>query len=276
MIAVWTRETAIAYLNDTLHTLRQQRDLSPANPLVTDTLNRLVRTLGEWHRQGFGVELLDEPVLAEARARLPELCAVAETHLEKWWCRKALASDAPARVLADFWYLRNYRSLCRAETALTGARTLGQAIFLGCGALPLTAILLASADEQACLRCVEADAEACALAAQLVRALAIDERITLQQGLAERINVPAGATVICASLLKAPGLYQHLAKCGAARLLIRDVEGVYRWLYRPAELPGPAFRLCGRTRSAPARINITHYYEAADDPAVLGAGLPAP
>lgn len=265
---MWTRETAITYLKTTTRTLHAQSDLSPDNVTVTHSLSRLVRILTTWHHVGFGDDLADAPELARVRTELPRLCAEAEYELEAWWCRRTLASDAPADTLAEFWYLANYRSLCQAETALAGPERLREAVFLGCGALPLSAILMAQADERTCLRCIDADAQACDLAAALVRALALDGRIVVENARAESCKVPRGATVICASLLDAPGLYAHLATCGAARLLIRDVEGVYQWLYRPAPLPGSGFRQYTRTAAAPERINITRDFEtvqSADD-----------
>lgn len=258
---MWTRETATAYLNDTFRILCNQTDLSPNNDIVTRQLRGLVATLGEWHRTGFGAGLADDPALAEARKALPELCAAAEHELEKWWCRKALASVAPEDVLAGFWYLPNYLSLCRAEADLTDYDALCEAAFLGCGALPMTAIVLARSHEDARLCCIDADAEACALAAQLVRKLKLNHRITIHHGRAETWEPTPGATVICASLLHAPGLYGHLAACGSSRLLVRDVEGVYCWLYHPAELPSAYFLERARTAMSPKRINITRYFE---------------
>jgi len=273
---VWTRDSAITYLSETFHTLRVQSDLSPGNETVTRCLYRLVRTLNAWHQAGFGDDLADAPELAEARTELPTLCAAAEHTLEKWWCRKALASDAPARVLAGFWYLANYRSLCRAEADLAGMDALREAVFLGCGALPLSAILMAQSDNAATLRCVDADAQSCELAAALVRALGLDGRITVEHARAEGCDIPRGGSVICASLLDAPGLYAHLADHGAERVLVRDALGVYQWLYRPALLPGPVFRECARTQPAPERINITRYFEVVHEaqPATdLAAGI---
>jgi hypothetical protein len=269
---VWTRETAIAYLNETVSTLRRQDDLSPDNPTVTDCLRHLVGTLRAWHQADFGAALAHEPALGESRTELPRLCGDAECQLEKWWCRKALASDAPAGVLSEFWYLPNYVNLRGAETALVGGEALRQAVFLGCGALPLTAILLAQAEEHARLSCVDSDAEACTLADALIRTLGLQDRIAVHHARAESSKVPEGATVICASLLDAPGLYEHLAVSGAARLLVRDVEGVYRWLYRPADWPSPPFHQRAKTAPSPARINITRDFVAASAPEKLGTG----
>lgn len=270
---MWTRETAIAFLNETLATLRRQDDLSPDNPRVTECLSRLVATLRAWQACGFGAGLAQEPALATARTELPALCAVAECRLEEWWCRKAVASSAPERTLSQFWYLQNYLSLHEAETALAGPDALREAVFLGCGALPLTAILLARGDAHARMACVDADAQACTLADSLIRALGLHERIEIIHARAQSYTVAEGATVICASLLDAPGLYDHLGACGAARVLIRDVEGVYCWLYRPADQPGPPFRERATTKSTSARINITRDFQRAFAPAKLATGL---
>ncbi|RIA47274.1 nicotianamine synthase family protein [Dichotomicrobium thermohalophilum] len=273
---MWTRERAIVYLNETLNTLRQQDDLSPDNPQVTETLRCLVATLRTWHRDAFGADLANDPALAEARTELPRLCGAAECQMEKWWCRKALASDAPERVLWEFWYLPNYLSLHNAETALAGPAPLRQTVFLGSGALPLTAILLAQADERARVRCVDMDWEACALAEALIGALGLQDRIAVQHARGEACDVPKDAAVICASLLDAPGLYAHLAASGVARLLVRDVEGVYCWLYRPADRPGPPFRQRARTAPSSTRINITRHFERRCSSQGLGAGWPGP
>lgn len=263
---MWTHETAITYLNKIVSTLRRQDDLSPDNPTVTETLGGLVATLRRWQRDGFGAALVHEPALAEARTQLPRICGLAECQLEKWWCRKVLATTVPARKLSEFWYLPNYLSLRDAETALVSPQALRHVVFLGCGALPLTAILLAQADPNAQLRCLDADAQACTLADDLVCALGLQHRITLEHARAETCNVPEGATVISASLLQAPGLYEHLAASGTTRLLVRDVEGVYCWLYRPAAAPGPIFHQRAKTPPAPERINITRDFTRVPSP----------
>jgi len=259
---VWDRDRAVEFLNETCRTLRTQTDLSPANPVVTETLHGLVTTLSAWRRAGFGADLPDDPGLAEARIGLPALCAAAECEMEKWWGRRILASDGPWRLLTSFWYLPNYQSLRAAEAGLAGAANLRRAVIFGCGALPLTAILLAGNDPEARLRCVDADGEACTLADGVIRALNLAGRIDIVHGDAEAVGAAPEETALCASLLRAPGLFDNLARLGVRRLLVRDVDGVYRFLYRPAALPGRTFRELVRTKASPARINTTRYFDA--------------
>ena len=128
---------AIAFLKATHRTLTEQEDLSPNNPEVNNCLGALVATLRSWQAAGFGAELSDHPDLADVAAGLPQLCGAAEAQMEKWWCRKILASPCPgAQALAAFWYLDEYRALCRSELALLGDRRAERFAFLGSGALP--------------------------------------------------------------------------------------------------------------------------------------------
>ena len=185
--------------------------------------------------------------------------------MEKWWCRKILASPCPgAQSLAAFWYLDEYRDLCRSELALLGGRRTERFAFLGSGALPLTAILLAQSAPDICIGCVDRDEEACELAARLVALLGLGERVTVTAGDARDHRPASGETVICASLLDAPGLYARLSDAGAERLLVRDAEGPYRFCYRPAPLPDSGFIERSRSPVSTRRINTSRYFEAAE------------
>ena len=254
---------AIAFLKATHRTLAEQEDLSPNNPEVNNCLGTLVATLRSWQAAGFGAELSEHPELADVAAALPSLCAAAEAAMEKWWCRKILASPCPgAQVLAAFWYLDEYRALCQSELALLGDRRAERFAFLGSGALPLTAILVAQSGPGICVECVDRDGEACELAARLVALLGLADRVDVTEGDARDYRPAPGETLICASLLNAPGLYVRLSKARAERLLIRDAEGIYRFCYRPAPLPGRDFIERAKSPISPWRINTSRYFEA--------------
>ena len=254
---------AIAFLKATHRTLAEQEDLSPNNPEVNNCLGALVATLRRWQAAGFGAELSGHPDLAEVAAGLPGLCGAAEGEMEKWWCRKILASPCPgAQALAAFWYLDEYRALCQSELALLGGRSAEHFAFLGSGALPLTAILLAQSGPGICVQCVDWDGEACELAARLIALLGLGNRVDVTEGDARDFRPPSGQTLICASLLHAPGLYARLAEARAERLVIRDAEGAYRFCYRPAALPGDGFVERGKSPISTRRINTSRYFEA--------------
>jgi Nicotianamine synthase protein len=257
------RSRATLFLTTTYRSLARQQDLSPNNPAINRSLRALVATLQSWQAAGFGAELVEEPCLAEVSRGLPELCAAAECAMEKWWSRRVLESPCPAaQVLEAFWYLENYRELCAAEHELVGHGCGGRFAFLGSGALPMTALILAKADPLLEMRCIDCDGEACELAERITRRLGLAERITIWESRAEHFAPREGETVICASLLRAPGLFAALLRGGVKRLLVRDAEGVYRFCYRRAELPGAGFIERGRARPSPKRINTSRYFEA--------------
>jgi len=265
---------AIAFLKATHRTLTEQEDLSPNNPEVNNCLGALVATLRSWQAAGFGAELSDHPDLADVAAGLPQLCGAAEAQMEKWWCRKILASPCPgAQALAAFWYLDEYRALCRSELALLGDRRAERFAFLGSGALPLTAILLAQSSPGVCVECIDRDGEACELAARLIALLGLGERVEVREGDARDYRPSAGETLICASLLHAPGLYACLAEARAERLLIRDAEGAYRFCYRPAPLPSRGFVERAKSPISTRRINTSRYFERRDQ--CEGGAVPA-
>lgn len=259
------RSGAIAYLSATYRSLSEQEDLSPNNLSVNRQLGGLVATLRGWQESGFGSDLPEQEALAEVAAGLPKLCGAAECAMEKWWARRILQSKcAGVQAIEAFWYVENYRALCRAELALMAWAHPHRFAFLGSGALPMTAILLAQANPEVMVRCIDCDADACELAERLVRRLGLSGRVAICEMQAETFAPLAEETVICASLLSAGDLFPGLHRAGAVRLIVRDAEGVYRFCYRPAALPGAGFVQRGRTALSAARINTSRYYEAID------------
>ena len=254
---------AIAFLKATHRTLAGQEDLSPNNPEVNNCLGMLVATLRSWQAAGFGAELFEHPELTDVAAALPRLCAAAEAAMEKWWCRKILANPCPgAQALAAFWYLDEYRALCQSELVLLGDRRAERFAFLGSGALPLTAILLAQSGPGVRVECIDRDGEACELAARLIALLGLGDRVSVTEGDAREHRPSLGETLIFASLLNAPGLYARMSEARAERLVIRDAEGAYRFCYRPAPLPGQGFIERAKSPISTQRINTSRYFEA--------------
>jgi hypothetical protein len=253
---------AIAFLKSTNRTLATQQDLSPNNPNVNTCLTRLVKVLREWQRDGFGYDLPDHPELAAIARDLPGLCADAEYEMEKWWCRKILASGCPgAQALAAFWYIDDYKALCQTELKLLGEESVGRFAFLGSGALPLTAILLAQSCPSACIKCVDRDQESCDLAEKLFTLFGLADRVTMNAMDAEDYRPDAEETVVCASLLRAPHIFDRLRDQNVRRLIVRDAEGPYRFLYRPAELPRHGYAELAKSVLCTEHVNTSRYFE---------------
>lgn len=263
---------ATRFLKAAHETLARQRDLSPNNPEVNACLGCLVATLRSWQVRGFGEDLTGRPDLAEVASELPRLCAIAECEMEKWWCRKILASECPgAQALQAFWYLDEYEALHRAELELLGDRRTDRFAFLGSGALPVTAILIARDCARTRITCVDCDGEACELAERLIALLGLSASIEIASIDAEDYPSEPDETIICASLLRAPGLFAKLRDRRAHRLIIRDAEGPYRFCYRPAMLPGRDFVERAKSPVSSARINTSRYFEARERAADLAA-----
>jgi hypothetical protein len=259
-----SRAHAIKFINQVHEALSEQIDLSPNNPIVTRWAKRFVEFLAATYLEDWANHLPDTPELAKATAHLPVLCGRAECQMEKWWCRRLIAShDISFDGLAEFWYFENYRSLVSAELALLGPAFGRRAIFLGSGALPLTAVLLARLLPGLRVQCVDSDPEACDLSGALVKRLGMEDRATIIEGRAEEVQFQSSDVVICASLLQAPTLYDALAKNDVKTVVIRDAEGLFRLCYKPASAPPFGYCAGGRTAACSSRINISRLFSLA-------------
>jgi hypothetical protein len=199
--------------------------------------------------------------LLEAALRLPVLCGAAECEMEKWWCRRFLAHrDISLNILRKFWYFQNYQNLVIAELSLLGSAIGNRAVVLGAGALPMTAVLLARLIPGLRVQCVDKDPEACELSGALMRKLGMGARASIVQSFAEEAHIRSGDIVICASLLKARGLYDALARRGVKTVIVRDAEGLFRLCYKPASVPPIRYCLVGRTSACSSRINISRLF----------------
>jgi len=256
-----SRAHAIKFINRVHETLSDQTDLSPNNPIVTRWATRFVEFLAATYLEDWAKHLPDTPERAKATAHLPVLCGRAECQMEKWWCRRLIASrDISFNSLAEFWYFENYRSLVNAELALLGPALGRRALFLGSGALPLTAVLLARLVPELRVQCVDNDPEACELSRALIRKLGMEDRTTIMEGRAEEVAFQSSDLVICASLLQAPMLYDALARNGVRTVIIRDAEGLFRLCYKPAAVLPIGYCPGGRTTACSSRINISRLF----------------
>lgn len=255
---------SLKFLQSSHDFLAAQTDLSPANEGVNFCLNQLVTTISGWYGTPLFDALPETEAAAGLRACLPDLCGQAEGEMEKWWARHILNESCPAlRALNSFWYMEHYRDLCRDEVALLSKEKSRTVAFLGSGALPLTGLIMAMEQTDCSIRCIDYDEEACTLAARLVKSLNLTEKVEIVQQRAEEFIPHPGETVIMASLLRAPDLFERLAAYGTKDLLVRDAEGAYRFLYKPAALPDQSlYTEAGRTKASATRINTSIHFQS--------------
>jgi len=258
---MFNRSQAIDFILSIYQTLQRQDQLSPENETVTKCLNEFVGFLSVVYQESWAADLPDAPELVEVAANLPVLCGIAECKMEKWWCRHFLSKRGLTYAdLASFQYFDSYRSLIEGEVYLLGTAIRDCVIFLGSGALPLTAIVLAELIPNFRIRCIDKDAEACALASALIRRLGLDGGIDIERGMAEEVDFQPEEAVVCASLLNAPSIYSVLEKRLVRTVIVRDAEGVFRFCYREARRPPETYRASSQTSCSSSRINISRLY----------------
>lgn len=251
--------------------LRQQDDLSPNNQLVTEHLTKLVETLQDSVANGYSDQLISDLTLLDKASELSALCGSAECEMEKFWAKEfishadKLGKPLQKGDLKKFWYQAEYESLCRAEWDIISSCNLkdeiNQICFMGSGALPLTAILAAYDSPNLKIKCVDFDKEACELSKQLIEALGLSNQIEVINQAALDYQPSKKELIICASLLvNKAGVYEDLLQKGADYMMVRDAEGVYQFLYEPAQKPSKDFEKLAQTTKTDTHINTSILY----------------
>jgi hypothetical protein len=111
------------------------------------------------------------------------------------------------------------------------------------------------------------DPEACELSRQLIAKLGLSDAIEIRCMDALTYQPEENELIICASLLQGGDtVYQRLQNISCS-LMVRDAEGAYQFLYKPAQLPKKGFRKIAKTIPNAKRINTTHYYEQSPEAA---------
>lgn len=253
------KNEAVSAIRQSYRVLTEEQNLSPENSRVTDCLTNLVRTLTRCQSPELSRFLLNTPELATEREFLPVLCGQAECEMEKYWARHLISR--PVCDLAEFWYFPEYTELCSAELELFKTRKFDRISFLGAGALPLTAFLLARHCPDSTIACIDYDTEACDLSDKLSRKLGLGQQVEIACMDALKYTPTQNELVICASLLQGrEQIYKNLHDHDGA-LIVRDSEGPYQYLYKAAELPMPRFREVSKTTINAKRINTSRYFE---------------
>ncbi len=258
-----TFQETVRFITETCRTLNAQQDLSPRNETVNHVLRELVARLTQEQFGGCGEALAVTPALQEERIVLPALCGRAEQEMEIYWARSFLA-QAPGGMpqLRRFWYYQNYEALVEKELVLIGGRPIKTLVFLGGGALPLSALLMVRDRPDLTAICVDWDPVACTLARQLVARLGLADTVHIVESTAVDFPFKDDQLVMYASLLtgRAP-VYEACHRAGVPAFLVRDVEGAYCYLYKAAPLPDQAlYGEVGRTTPSPDIINTTRLF----------------
>lgn len=182
-------KTQLPSLTSVIESLKQT-NLQPS-----PTVNKLFGALVEYALQ----EDLD--LNSVDLAELHELCATGESNLETFWAQQIVKSERPQAVLAAFPYWQNYQDLAQAEIDCMSTHVKNQAkmLFIGCGPLPLSAVLFAQEPMFAQVEAIDADMLAVASAKKVCTVLQSPVKITHQA--AESFNFRDVDVVFVAALV---------------------------------------------------------------------------
>jgi len=252
------REEFTTSINRTYNILSTTQDFTPGNKAVSDAIANLRRILTECVSPEMTKFLLTAPELKEARANLPALCGQAECETEKYWARNLIAQ--PACDLTEFLYYPKYKALCEGEFDLFKQHSFSRISFLGSGAMPMTAFMLARMHPGVPIVCVDFDEEACNLSRQLRGKLGLQNQMTILHMKAADYIPAENELVFCAALLEGKKeIYEHLDKYNSA-LIVRDAEGPYQFLYKAAEVPEAHFQQVAKTELNTRRDATSRFY----------------
>lgn len=127
-------------------------------------------------------EILADPKITAIQHDLRIFCAAGETILELHTAQEIIKSADPWKTLKSFRYFANYQHLAALETGglrLILPNPIKNALFIGSGPLPLSAILLALQGIH--VTCIERDFRAAALSKKLIRRLELSKSISIQK-----------------------------------------------------------------------------------------------
>lgn len=170
----------------------------------------------------------------------------AESLLELAWARRAIAAADARETIGLFPYYRGYTLLVEAEMKelqpmfQTPLRT---AVFIGCGPMPITAILLAELYGVRVL-CIDSDRTALDTASELVRKAGLGSLITFQlaeaselKDIAREYRVVFVAALVGNSVEQKQKIFSNLAAAMHPGQVIcaRSVEGIRALHYLPVD-----------------------------------------
>jgi hypothetical protein len=249
----------ITTLNVYYRFLAQQTDLSPSNPAVLEKIQEIENLLKNCVILGEFDDIPRTKETLDLRINLPRIYAIAKCELEKDYARRFLDGGSGMTELSKFTYYTNYIRLIQEEFALLPFIP-SRVIFLGCGALPLTAILIAKSYDEAEVLCVDSDSEACDFADCVIKRVGMHNNVKIYNSSASDFFSENGEAVISAALLSGCNVFELPVVKNSSFILFRHGRGVISILYDNISKPDDNFRLMGSTSSNNVNINTTSVY----------------
>ncbi len=219
-------------INEIFSDIKGLEDFRPC-PEVNELFSSLVNRIVEGRVEG-------DLSRGEVR-KLRQLCGKSEFQLEKYWSNRIIESERPEEEIKKFPYFKNYEKLVAFEYAtLVGCCSdlEKNAVFVGGGPLPFTAIMLAK-DYGFNVTVIDRDKKAVSQAKKLFDALDLD--INVVKSSAENFSDYNDFNVIHVAAMVGQSKSQELKVFNTIRrqmdehshLVARTVHGERKLLYRP-------------------------------------------
>lgn len=265
----------IAQILDTYAVLRKANDLSPHNDDINRALSAYVRmTLQEPGARVLSL-VFNDAAIRKAHPQILTLLSRAESAMENYFAEHFAARGTITREdLKDFWYLQNYDELVQQDLNSLSALNDGAnfpanwtPLFLGSGPLPLSAVMLHY--KMGCnVRCVDFDQQAVDTSRAFIRALGLENAITIEQADATTFpDYAAHKLIFVAALInnKTATLEKIRGDAPGALVAIRSVENLRRLLYRALdvkEILDMGFEQKSFAKSSNITVNSTYIFKA--------------
>lgn len=266
-----TPDMVIARLIAVHDLLTNESDISPRNLKIGPALGGLVELLLRSYEPADAAAILDHTLVRSLRLPLLDRLSEAESALEFFWSQRFLGRSALRLIdLEEFIYWRHYERLLATELQ-TLARTRwrlqtqkhGAIVFVGSGALPLSAIVLHMLTGEPVI-CIDQDEASSHYAGQVLAKLGLSSVTAIHADGSAFDYRDASAVFIASLVTKKTCVARRIAETsGDAIIAVRTVEGLRTLLYAPADivaLKAEGLCLVGQTKPDAETINNTLFF----------------
>lgn len=235
----------------------EQTDLQPS-PLVNELFAQLVDFALQKELNLSGVDL----------PKVHDLCARGESNLEAFWAQQIRLATEPRNALTSFPYWRNYQELSQAEVSCIAQQLQHPAriLFIGCGPLPLSAILFAKSSAFSSVEAIDSDLRAVGDAKEVCALL--ESSVIVRHAAAETFDFSGFDVVFMAALVgmtnsDKQAILQTIRETARPGALVaaRSVTAQRELLYPKLESTPKGFREVARYIPQGEVINSLHVFK---------------
>jgi hypothetical protein len=251
--------TDILYHKNMLESALLKKDYSQSNFFATYLFKLAIQEYSD---------LLCDQVLSDARIikeifHLRHMLAINESIQEKIWAKRIIADGISIHDFPDY---HQYDALLKAEISkIENTPSIKNICFLGCGAMPLTAIALSKFAEVRTISAYDNDSEALELANSLFKNHATP-KISCHLQDAQNIDYLSFDLIFVASLVtNKTTVLKRISDTSKINtiIVIRTAEKMRRLIYEPIDINNipKNFKVLAYTGIVPQSSNSTYFFE---------------